>query len=298
MADLSRSLASSRFVRHDQAGAKLRALARHARDPLGEQAAYVKALRLFVVDKWRKLAMQALDNANASAGFYGSRDAACVTDDDLLAYELKRHVNSLQFEFGRVAKSDETERVVRNAATATNRFSMTSQQRLIQASLEAAVAKHAIKASVPALNVFEDNPSLAHARDVFTDRNVHLITDLSADAYVQVNDVVLQGIQSGRRSGDIAKDIMGRLDVAESRAQLIARDQVLKFNGDLAKTRQQAAGIAQFTWYSSLDERVRPSHRLMQGRVFAWADPPVVDGEQATPGSPIQCRCVALPFFG
>lgn len=286
MADLSRNLAMP-FHRPLDPYAKLRVLARQAREPLQEQVAYTKALRTVVIDQLRAAVRRAF-----------SSELQDVMDDDLLAYELRRQVNALEFEFGRVATSEQTRGVVQNAAVATNRFSMQSQQRLIQASLEAAVAKHAIKASVPALNVFADNPGLAHARDVFTERNVSLIKNLSADAYGQVQSVVTSGIQAGTRSKDLAQQIMERLDVAESRAQLIARDQVLKFNGELAKTRQGAAGITSFTWYSSLDQRVRPSHRALHGQVFAWAALPVVDGQQASPGSPVQCRCIALPFFG
>ena len=300
MADRSRSLSTGRFhTTHPQR--QLAHLAKVAREPIDEQAAYMRALRMTVIARWRELALQAMDravNVTSWTRVAAGDSTVEVSDDDLLSYELRRHISSLEVEFGRVAQSDETRRVVKNAAVATDRFSMTSQQRLIQASLEASLAKHAIKAYVPALNVFADNPALAHARDVFTDRNVKLITKLSGEAYAQVNDVVLQGIQAGRRSHDIAKDIMGRLDVAESRANLIARDQVLKFNGSLTQTRQTSAGITQFTWYTSLDERVRPAHRAQHGLVFAWSNPPVVDGEQATPGSPVQCRCIALPFFG
>lgn len=300
MAGLSRSLASPRFKPNDR-DRQLHQLARRAREPTDEQAAYMRALRMTVIAQWRELALRALHRVDASHWARvdtGDGHSVEVSDDDLLAYELKRSFGSLEVEFGRVAQSEETRRVVQNAAFATDRFSMASQHRLIQASLEASLAKHAIKGFVPALNVFEDNPALAHARDVFTDKNVKLITKLSHEASSQVSEVVLQGIQSGRRAPSIAQDIMGRLDVAESRANLIARDQVLKFNGSLGQTRQTAAGITSFTWYTSLDERVRPAHRAQHGLVFAWSNPPVVDGEQATPGSPVQCRCIALPFFG
>ncbi len=57
------------------------------------------------------------------------------------------------------------------------------------------------------------------------------------------------------------------------------------------------AGITQYTWSTSKDERVRPSHAELEGEQFSYDDPPEVDGEPANPGEPILCRCVPLPVL-
>lgn len=69
----------------------------------------------------------------------------------------------------------------------------------------------------------------------------------------------------------------------------IVRTTASQLNGELSQLRQQQLGITHFTWLSSRDQRVRPEHRLRDGRMYAWASPP--DGE--IPGSPIMCRCTA-----
>lgn len=49
------------------------------------------------------------------------------------------------------------------------------------------------------------------------------------------------------------------------------------------------AGREAYRWRTMRDERVRPEHRVREGRVFRWdADPP--DG---APGIPFGCRCYA-----
>jgi len=46
-----------------------------------------------------------------------------------------------------------------------------------------------------------------------------------------------------------------------------------------------------------MDERVRDSHADMEGQVCRFDDPPIVDGEPANPGEPVQCRCYSDPYF-
>lgn len=75
----------------------------------------------------------------------------------------------------------------------------------------------------------------------------------------------------------------------ENHARLIARDQISKLNGQLARARQTAAGITSFVWETQKDSRVRPEHRALQGRTFTWAD----GANGVFPGQPIQCRCWA-----
>ena len=63
--------------------------------------------------------------------------------------------------------------------------------------------------------------------------------------------------------------------------------------------RQQAAGVNEYTWSTSRDERVRPMHAKLEGQRFAYDDPPETteDGETNNPGEDWQCRCIALPVI-
>jgi len=97
----------------------------------------------------------------------------------------------------------------------------------------------------------------------------------------------------GLRVEEITARLRERADVSESRAALIARDQTLKLNGAITKTRQQNAGISRYTWSTSLDERVRPEHAALEGQVFDWVAPP----SPGHPGEDFQCRCVAIPVI-
>lgn len=70
----------------------------------------------------------------------------------------------------------------------------------------------------------------------------------------------------------------------------ITRDQNSKLTGQLNKMRQEHLGIAAFQWQTVGDERVRPSHREQNGKVFAWSEGspigfPGTSGIQCFPGS-------------
>lgn len=146
-------------------------------------------------------------------------------------------------------------------------------------------------------------PWLAKAIDGFARENVDLITTVEEDLLGQVRSSVTNGVRIGRRHEDIAKDLEDRLGVSESRAALIARDQVLKFQGDLNRTRQQALGLARYTWRTAGDDRVRDEHHALNRKVCSWTDPPLavrVKGgglEPGHPGDAVNCRCTAEPVL-
>lgn len=123
--------------------------------------------------------------------------------------------------------------------------------------------------------------------------NVRLIKTIPDRSLDQVERLVIAGVDRGARWETLRDEIEGRFDVSKSRAALIARDQVGKFYGTVQKARQTEVGISHYFWRTSGDERVRPTHRVLEGKRIAWDDPP----EEGHPGHPINCRCTAEPDF-
>lgn len=134
----------------------------------------------------------------------------------------------------------------------------------------------------------------------FVAENVALIKSVPQRLFDEVEKELLAGLRDGQRHEQLARTLEDRLGVAESRAKLIARDQVLKFSGDLNRVRQEAMGVSQFIWRTSGDQRVREAHAERDGQVYSWADPPgdaADPGDGAFPGDGILCRCWAEPVF-
>lgn len=138
---------------------------------------------------------------------------------------------------------------------------------------------------------------LAGARERFVRENVARITRLSERRLEEIRDAVSTAVARGTRVEVLAREIEERGGVSRRRASLIARDQVLTANAEITRLRMQNAGVVEYEWDSSRDERVRPIHRELHGTVQRWDNPPVIseDGETGHPGDAINCRCVARP---
>lgn len=144
--------------------------------------------------------------------------------------------------------------------------------------------------------------------DVFCDRNLRLIKSLDAASVDDLRGVLAEADQGAWTIDRVRAAVKDRVGVSESKADFIARDQVLKLNGQITEHRQTAVGITHYTWSTSGDERVRQpkpgkegaDHVVLDGTLQAWSDPPVTNektGERNHPGQDFQCRCVAVPVL-
>lgn len=159
-------------------------------------------------------------------------------------------------------------------------------------------AMNAQYAQVIKVEPFVSNRGLGRAMRSRVRTNVELITSIPEQLLDEVEAVVSPAVEIGLRVEDILRQVQERFGVSDSRAQLIARDQVGKFNGQLARARQEALGISEYVWSTSKDQRVRPDHVELEGKAFSYDAPPIVDhrtGRTANPGEDFQCRCQALP---
>lgn len=136
-------------------------------------------------------------------------------------------------------------------------------------------------------------PWLAKEMGAFVQQNVDLITSLPDQYLDQVSTIISTSVRAGYRVEEIAAEMEERYDVSKSRAALIARDQVGKFNGQLTEARQKDLGVEEYTWRGVGDARERDSHRILNNTIQRWDDPPDV----GHPGEDIQCRCWAEPVL-
>lgn len=123
--------------------------------------------------------------------------------------------------------------------------------------------------------------------------NAKFIGGALHDSADEIAELVSTSVAQGLRHEALAELLVERFAVAASRLALIARDQTLKTYGVLQRAAQTSAGLDQYEWSTSRDERVRPDHVVLEGQIFSWDSPPAV----GHPGEDIQCRCVAVPLL-
>jgi SPP1 gp7 family putative phage head morphogenesis protein len=127
----------------------------------------------------------------------------------------------------------------------------------------------------------------------------------------KINQQAEQAILSGWSPAQLAKEIQ-KIDgqMKAGRANLIARDQIGKLNGQVTQARMEAAGLDMYIWSTSGDERVRSSHEMMDGGLCRWDDASVYSDDggktwkprpagaiRVHPGEDISCRCCALSYW-
>jgi SPP1 gp7 family putative phage head morphogenesis protein len=143
-------------------------------------------------------------------------------------------------------------------------------------------------------------PFLRRELDGFVEENISRISELNETYLSKIQQEVIVGFRKGEGSGTIAKRISDVTKVTESRARLIARDQVSKLNTGLEQLRAINNGVTRYIWHTNIDGRERPSHREVNGKEFTWASggPPAGSkGEHVHPGQDIQCRCYAENIY-
>lgn len=123
-------------------------------------------------------------------------------------------------------------------------------------------------------------------------RNTSLITSLGDDVLKRVEQTVLTASINGASVKSLRAQLVEQFGIVGRRADIIARDQTAKMVSDLNRIRQEQAGITTYSWATSQDERVRPLHRSLDGKVYEWGKPTGAEGG-APPGQPVLCRCTA-----
>lgn len=139
----------------------------------------------------------------------------------------------------------------------------------------------------------QSTPKVRDEIEAATIQNVNLIKSVKAEYLDDVRKAVVNAAVNGERHESIVRVIAKVGHVSESRAKLIARDQTNKLNGALTQARQTSLGIDEYVWSTSGDERVRQSHRDLDGKTFKWNDPP----PEGHPAQSINCRCIATPVI-
>lgn len=166
-----------------------------------------------------------------------------------------------------------------------------------------AAAKKALGIDLAAVIHDED---IADYVETAVARNVSLITGFSDDLIKRIEQTVYENSIAGNTVATLKAKLKEQFGISDRRAQLIARDQIGKFNSDLNRTRQTQAGVTEYGFLTSNDERVRKNHSAMEGKTCRWDDASKYRADDGTwqsrssiggvnlhPGQDYQCRCVS-----
>lgn len=132
--------------------------------------------------------------------------------------------------------------------------------------------------------------------------NVTLIKSISDQYHTQIEGAVMRSLQPGGRGmADVREALTKYEGITDRRRDLIAKTEVRKATMAIGVERSKSAGVKKFKWrHSAGGSEPRELHIKLNGQIFSYDDPPVIDdrtGEKGFPGQLINCRCVAIPVI-
>lgn len=263
--------------------------------PDAQRLAYYKALRAGPLALIRALLEARLKPALPSIAARGAalqvkHDHLGIAELYALAVRLDADddpndiVDEMRDAYAEAFASDRAAQVVQPIGRAVNEFQRVQFGRQVKAAM--------------GVDVVRAEPWLQPKIDAFVTENVSLVKSIGAEFFPDLEKQLARGMLDGLRQEELADMIEERYGVAESRAALIARDQVGKLFAGLNEARQADLGISKYTWRTTGDNRVREEHAERDGEVYSWDDPPSdEDFGPVNPGEAINCRCYAEPIL-
>lgn len=193
------------------------------------------------------------------------------------------------------------------AKVSSGRFDVTLQKRLRQLAdlnrkLTVKEWKRVVKKTL-GIDIFTDYYNGGNYQRLVDDwvrENAALVKSVPSAALDEMQQIVMDGWYNSRSTKYIMRDLQKQFGVSKNKAKFLAVDQSAKLNAALTQYQQRDAGCVEYVWSSSGDSRVRDRHRELDGKIFRWDNPPVVDtrtGRRCHPGEDYRCRCVAIPKF-
>ena len=107
-------------------------------------------------------------------------------------------------------------------------------------------------------------------------------------------------VLGGYRAKSLEEFFLQRKDISERKAAFLARQETKLLVAEYRKNRFKQAGVSRYRWSTVLDGRERELHRELNGQIFSWDEPPIIDartGERGNPSETYNCRCQAIPVI-
>jgi SPP1 gp7 family putative phage head morphogenesis protein len=104
-------------------------------------------------------------------------------------------------------------------------------------------------------------------------------------------------MNQGLRSEAIKDLLLKSYNISQKKAKFLAIEETNLLCAQYRQQRYQEVGLTDYKWTTAKDSRVRSSHKELDGKIFSWSNPPIIDGRRVNPGEDWGCRCLAVPIL-
>ena len=159
-----------------------------------------------------------------------------------------------------------------------------------------------IKQNVKSLNIIV--PELTQEQfeqieQAYTKNMQYYIKKWTITHIEEMREKVHKAILEGFREEQVAKMLQTEYGIAERKAKFLAQNETSIMLAEYKKATYMEMGFDKFIWKTRLDGRERLLHKELNGKIFRFDEPPIIDehtGQRGLPGETYNCRCLLLPY--
>ncbi len=144
------------------------------------------------------------------------------------------------------------------------------------------------------INVIIPDAKLKNIITGWIKENSELIVTIEGDLKKKAQEIVNEYVSSGMSPAELTTQIEKLTNLPKWKAERIARTETNKMFSQLTEKKTKELGINRYVWQTAGDAAVRDQHQRNNGKVFSFDSG---DENGSNPGSEINCRCVAIPYF-
>lgn len=124
------------------------------------------------------------------------------------------------------------------------------------------------------------------------------IKNWTNDSIIRMRETVGQMALGGKSRLDISEYIAKEFGISQRHAVFLARNETAIATSSYLSAKYKEEGFSFFKWHTNIDGRERPLHRELNGKLFRFDNPPIIDdktGQKGLPGQTYNCRCTFSP---
>lgn len=144
-----------------------------------------------------------------------------------------------------------------------------------------------------------DDRLAAEIGQKYTENMQFWIKNWTEQQIVKMRSVVGQMAADGKSIKLIEDYFIKEFGSSQRKARFLARNETALASSSYLVAKYEAEGFTHFRWHTNIDGRERQLHHDLNGKVFAFNDPPVIDERTGAKGLPSQtynCRCSFSPI--
>lgn len=165
-------------------------------------------------------------------------------------------------------------------------------------------AGNEVKKNVKHLNVIEPELSEAQKSEIartYTE-NVrgYVLKDFANERIPEMRQKIQELVLKGYRQDKVQELLEKEYGIMSRKAKFLAQNETSIMLAEYKKVTYQEMGFDKFIWRTITDGRERDLHKQLNGTVWRYDNPPIIDertGNRGLPGQTYNCRCKAVPYM-